>query len=115
MRSMPSRRHFPVVHLVYEPECPNVEGTRTNLLLAFAKAGITPSWSEHRIGDVDAPETVRGYGSPTILVDGRDIAGVAPGEEVCCRIYAEPPKSSNSGTPSVELIARALAESAKRV
>ena len=58
------------VDLVYSPDCPNVPLARANLLLAFARAGVRPRWSEHRIGDPDAPEHTRGYGSPTILIGG---------------------------------------------
>ena len=75
------------VDLVYSPDCPNVSLARTNLLFAFARAGIKPTWSEHRIGDPDAPQRTRGFGSPTILVDGRDVAGEAPSAEVSCRLY----------------------------
>jgi hypothetical protein len=63
------------VDLVYDPDCPNVSLARTNLMRAFSRAGMQPQWSEHRIGDRNAPERVRGYGSPTVLVDGRDVAG----------------------------------------
>ncbi len=75
------------VDLVYSPDCPNVSLARTNLLLAFARAGMKPTWSEHRIGDPEAPPRTRGFGSPTILVDGRDVAGEAPSAEVSCRLY----------------------------
>lgn len=91
------------VDLVYSPDCPNVPLARTNLMLAFARAGVKPHWSEHRIGDPDAPEHTRGYGSPTILVDGRDVAGEAPSAEVSCRLYA-----GAGHAPGAEQIAQAL-------
>jgi mercuric ion transport protein len=75
------------VDLVYSTDCPNVSLARTNLLLAFARAGVKPKWSEHRIGDPEGPEHTRGYGSPTILINGRDVAGVLPSAESCCRVY----------------------------
>ena len=98
---------MPTVDLVYDSDCPNVIKARSNLLRAFTKAGITPTWSEHRIGDPEVPARVRGYGSPTILIGGRDVAGLEPSAEACCRIYA-----GNSGVPTVELIASALSASA---
>src|SRR5690606_17166541 len=84
---------------------------RANLMRAFARAGMIASWSEHRIGDPSAPSHVRGYGSPTILVDGRDVAGLEPMAEACCRIYSGP--NGSSGAPSVEQISEALSRSAK--
>jgi len=80
----------------------DVPAARANLLRALARAGVEPRWSEHRIGDPDLPERVRGFGSPTVLVDGRDVAGIEPSSEVCCRIY------DGARAPSVESIARAL-------
>jgi hypothetical protein len=56
---------------------------------------------------------VRGCGSPTILVDGRDVAGLAPAAEVCCRVYAGP--NGFSGAPGIEQIAEALSRSANNV
>jgi hypothetical protein len=94
------------IDLVYDLDCPNVAAARANLLEAFARTGVPPSWAEHVIGDAAIPERVRGYGSPTLLIDGRDVAGVEPGSSTCCRVYAG--AESNSGAPSVELIARAL-------
>ena len=91
------------VDLVYSPDCPNVPLARANLLLAFARAGVRPRWSEHRIGDPDAPEHTRGYGSPTILIGGRDVAGESPSSEVTCRLY-----SGAARAPTAEQIAQAL-------
>ena len=100
------------VDLVYDADCPNISVARANLVRAFSLAGILPKWSEHRIGDPSAPERTRGYGSPTVLVDGRDVAGIEPSVEVCCRIYSGVPGSAQA--PSVEQIAEAISLSAKR-
>lgn len=94
------------VDLVYAPDCPNVSLARTNLLLAFARAGVRPKWTEHRIGDPEAPAHTRGYGSPTILVDGRDIAGLLAASEDCCRVYEG--TAGRVHAPPAEQIAAAL-------
>lgn len=94
------------VDLVYDADCPNVSLARTNLLLAFARAGAKPKWSEYQVGDPNAPAHTRGYGSPTILVDGRDVAGLPPSGESCCRIY--PGGAGQLHAPSAEQIATAL-------
>lgn len=98
---------MPTVDLVYDPECPNVRLARANLMRAFSAAGVPASWQEHRIGDPDAPLRTRGFGSPTILVDGRDVAQIERGAESCCRLY-----DGGSGAPSVDTIAAALSNAA---
>lgn len=109
---MPSQPGFPQVELVYDDACPNVELARSNLLAAFQLAGVVPKWSEHRIGDPNAPAHARGYGSPTILVDGADVAGSKAGSDDCCRIYTTAEGAGKA--PGVELLAAALAGSATR-
>ncbi len=66
------------VDLIYDADCPNVAAARSQLLAAFARAGRAARWSEWDRGRPDSPGYVRGYGSPTILVDGRDVAGAEP-------------------------------------
>lgn len=90
------------VEVFYEETCPNVVGTRTNLIRAFSSAGLVPRWREYRLGAPDAPPYAQGYGSPTILVNGRDLEAREPDEHPACRLYAE------GGVPRVELIERAL-------
>lgn len=93
------------VDLVYGTDCPNVPLARANLLLGFALAGVKPNWSEQRIGDPEAPAHTRGYGSPTILVDGRDVYGMPPSAEISCRIYDG---LGSAHAPAAEQIAAAL-------
>ena len=98
---------MPIVEFVYDRSCPNAETARAHLLEAFARAKLTPEWSEYLIGDVTIPRHARGYGSPTILVDGRDVSGAAPGSDACCRLY-EMEDGRLSSAPSVSQIAAAL-------
>lgn len=100
------------VDLVYEPGCPGIVVARTNLMRAFSLAGLPPKWSEHRIGDPTAPERTRGYGSPTVLVDGRDVGGLEPAAEACCRLYTGAAGSAQA--PGVEQIAQAMALSSRK-
>lgn len=98
---------MPKVELVYDGECPNVSETRTQLLRAFAEMKLEPDWVEWRSDASDSPAHVRGFGSPTVLVDGIDVAGAGQEAASCCRLY---PREDGSmrGAPSVETIARAL-------
>lgn len=96
------------VELVYEKTCPNIEAAREQLLRAFAEARLTPRWQEWEVSSEDAPQHVHGYGSPTILVDGRDVSGVmSEGDDYCCRVYAHA-ESGNKGVPALADIVHAL-------
>ncbi|MCZ7684627.1 MAG: hypothetical protein M5U28_39980 [Sandaracinaceae bacterium] len=68
---------MPTLELVYDRGCPHVEAARASLERACEQAGLPPRWTEH--SSDDAPPHARGYGSPTILVDGRDVAGAGSG------------------------------------
>lgn len=100
---------MPDVELVYDQDCPNVAQARANLVAAFAQANVAPRWSEHLIGD--APPHARGFGSPTILVDGHDVAGASAGASDCCRIYVTEDRAL-TGAPDVATIADAIAAAA---
>ena len=100
---MVSNAAAPAIDFIYEDDCPNVAAARANLQQALEFAGLPPRWSEHRIGTAGVPERARGFGSPTILVDGRDVGGAEPGAEQCCRLYG-----NGSGVPSVQSIVAAL-------
>jgi mercuric ion transport protein len=96
------------VELIYDTDCPNVELARRALLEAFNLAGLQPSWTEWDRESPESPAYVRGYGSPTILVKGRDVAGVTPGNgESSCRLYRNG-SGSFQGAPSAEQVAEAL-------
>lgn len=93
-----------LVDLVYDVGCPHVDAVRTRLREALGRCGLATQWEEHRIGDADVPARARGYGSPTILVEGRDVTGLAPGADTCCRLYAQ----GDVQAPAVEDIVAAL-------
>lgn len=102
------------IELIYDDDCPNIEQARTHLLRAFSEAGIPAEWVEWDRGDSSSPSYVRSYGSPTILVDGKDVAGDDPSENIsCCRLYVGANGEFN-GAPSVEMIATALGNRRER-
>lgn len=100
------------VELVYDAGCPSVTEARSQLLRAFAYAKLQPRWQEWQSDDTDSPKHVRGHGSPTILVDGKDVAAGAPAAAACCRLYARA-DGTRRGAPSAEVIHTAL-ETAER-
>jgi mercuric ion transport protein len=76
------------VELVYDKDCPNVAATRTNLLRAFAEGGVSAKWTEWEASCPETPARPRGFGSPTVLVEGMDVAGAQPVEGLTsCRLY----------------------------
>lgn len=96
------------IELIYDGDCPNVDHARAALLEGFAAAGLPPSWSEWERSSPDTPTYARGFGSPTILIDGNDVADAAPGDgESSCRLYRDG-DGSFRGAPTVEQIAAAL-------
>jgi len=96
------------VELITDPDCPNVEAAREQLRQAFAAVGEVPAWDEWDRQADDAPEYARSYGSPTVLVNGRDVVGEATEADAnCCRVY-ESENGRFQGVPAVELIVAAL-------
>ena len=99
---------MPNVELIYDADCPNVESAREQLRQAFQDVGRPVEWSEWDRADPHSPAHVRRFGSPTILVDGQDVAGVAPSDGApCCRVYRDD-GGKFRGVPSVKSIAVSL-------
>jgi hypothetical protein len=91
----------PLVELVYFPGCPHVEVARAALRVALERSGLAPVWQEWDQTTQAAPAHVHWLGSPTVLVDGRDVTGPrAPTAGRACRA---------DGIPTSELILAALA------
>ena len=100
------------VELIYDADCPNVAATRSQLIKAFTMTGVSARWKEWERSSPASPDYARSFGSPSILVDGKDIAGVHPSTGTrACRVY-----SGNGGTlqitPPLELICAGLLENA---
>lgn len=109
---MEVKHPMPTVELIYDRDCPNVPQARENLLRALAQAGLAPRWREWDRADAGAPGHVRAYGSPTVLVNGKDVAGSDTADAACCRIYTSG-EGGHQGAPPVALIVTALSGSAK--
>ena len=78
--------------------CPLAEAARKELDAAVSEAGLA-GYEVIDILDPETPEDLRGWGSPTILVNGADVTGNTKGEGVGCRIY-----STESRVPETALI-----------
>lgn len=98
---------MPEIEFIYQPDCPNVGAARAVLKRALTAHGGEPRWREWDSTAADSPAHARTYGSPTILIDGADIAGAEPSDAPACRIYRDAAGRA-SGVPSEELVRSAL-------
>ncbi|NJD20175.1 MAG: hypothetical protein FIA95_12945 [Gemmatimonadetes bacterium] len=101
------------VELVYDAGCPNVGEARLVLTRVLQEAGAPAVWTEWCTDDPACPESRRGLGTPTILVNGEDVApGPHPwaprqgGEGPRCRAYRE--GGRDVGSPPAALVAAAV-------
>lgn len=96
------------VELIYDPDCPNASQARANLMQALSACCREARWIEWDRTTPASPHRVRGYGSPTILVHGKDVIGEPFSEAGSrCRLYREE-GSRLAGAPSVAQISAAL-------
>jgi mercuric ion transport protein len=101
------------VELIFDTDCPNVDEARAQLRRAFEAVHVVARWQEWTRGAVGNPSHVQQCGSPTILIDGQDVAASGVAEGSTCRLYTD-----NDGklrrVPPLERIMRALAAATRR-
>jgi mercuric ion transport protein len=96
------------VQLLYFRGCPHVDGAR-QVLRAALEASALPGVAVEEL-DVEAATTpieLRSWGSPTILVNGSDVAGADAPTGVGCRLYSG---GALAGVPPQPLIESRLRE-----
>ncbi len=77
------------IELLYFEGCPNYKPALAELEAALQALGMDePITLLEREGE-SLPDYARGYGSPTVLVDGKDLFGEKPGDLLCCRFYGD--------------------------
>lgn len=91
------------IQLLHFQGCPNVDAARSALVDALAAEKLDASIEEVDVEAADAPAWSRGWGSPTILIDGKDVAGQERSDSSSCRLYA-------GGAPSVAAIRARIAD-----
>ena len=82
--------------LVFEG-CPLAAAAREALEVALAECGIE-RYDEVDILDPSTPADLKGWGSPTILINGVDASGHPKGDGVGCRVYPGPGGVPESAT-----------------
>lgn len=95
------------VELIYDNDCPNADRARQLLKEAMQSTGRKPDWVEHCRQDPSAPAYAQNYGSPTILIDGQDVAPSERPGGSACRLYRDD-TGRMSGLPPREDFVRAL-------
>jgi mercuric ion transport protein len=93
------------IQLLSFPECPNVDAARAAIHRALRDARLDLPIEEIDVSRDDAPAWAKRWGSPTVLVDGVDVAGelATDAETSCCRLYKD-------GAPTVAQIRARLGE-----
>lgn len=96
------------VELIYDADCPNATQARALLIKAFSRTGVSARWLEWDRASPASPGYVQAYGSPTILVDGKDVAetGAVSGSGAC-RVYSDS-AGRLSGIPPLDTVSSAL-------
>lgn len=78
------------IDLIHDVDCPNAGQARINLRRALEMARLPARWREWIRTAPTTPHDLLRFGSPTILVDGKDVAGVEPLDGAdACRIYQD--------------------------
>ena len=101
------------IELVYDPGCPNVDSARDVLASACRETGIPAVWTEWSSDDPECPAHVLGLGSPSVLVNGEDVAPGPhpwtprdPGQGPRCRVYRD--GDALVGAPPMQRVAVAI-------
>jgi hypothetical protein len=95
------------IDFIYDRDCPNTDDARAALRAALRLAGLPERWREWDRAAAGTPDRLRRYGSPTILVNERDVAGVRPATAPSCRVYTDVAGRAR-GVPPIDAIRRAL-------
>jgi len=87
------------IELVFFEGCPHADEARLRLRRVLVQSGLEAEWREWDTGKGGTPVAYRGFGSPTILIDGRAVSGAVAGSGMGCAV---------GGAPSEEAIHEAL-------
>jgi hypothetical protein len=87
------------IDLVYFEGCPHVAPARQRIEDALRSLALPARWSEWDTGDASTPPSLRGYSSPTVLVNGIDVEHKATTSGAGCAV---------GGGPSVDELRAAL-------
>ena len=93
---------MPQIELVYFEGCALLSEAREELRAALLAADLTAEWTEWDLTSEGTPDRILGYASPTVLVNGVDVADGNREAGLRCAV---------AGAPTAEVILRALSRS----
>lgn len=98
------------VEVLYVSDCPSHPGAVRLVKDVLAAEGVVANIREVLVRDERMAGELKFVGSPTIRINGRDVAGESQTEKsfaLCCRLYSG---SKQIGLPPAELVHRAVVE-----
>ena len=98
------------IEVFYVPDCPHHPSAVKLLRDVLLAEGVRSEINEVAVLDAKAAEKHRFRGSPTIRINGRDIAGESHAPvpfALACRMY---PGAKEAGVPPLEMMQRAVRE-----
>lgn len=95
------------IQFITFPGCPNASAARKALERALTAAGILDRIEDVNTFAADTPENLRGWGSPTVLLNGEDVGGQAVPSGPSCRLYTGD-RGKVLAAPSEALLSAAL-------
>ena len=98
------------IEVLYVRDCPHHPTALRQLRDVLLTEGIAADICQVAVKDARAAEEMRFRGSPTIRINGRDIAEDSHDLEsfgLACRVY---PGAKSAGVPPVEMMYRAVRE-----
>jgi Domain of unknown function (DUF2703) len=101
------------VEVLYVADCPSHAGAVQMVKDILTAQGILHEVREVLVPDEQTARDLRFRGSPTIRINGRDIAGESQQDEtfcLSCRLY---PGSHHVGLPPTDLVRRAIITASK--
>lgn len=87
------------IDFLYFEGCPHADPARQRLRDALATTGAAASWNEWDTAAASTPESMRGYPSPTILINGVSVERQSKTSGASCAV---------GGGPSVPVLLAAL-------
>lgn len=98
------------VEVLYVPNCPHHPTAVKQLKAVLAAAGIVIEIHQVPVTDARTAQELEFPGSPTVRINGRDIAGESKEPEyfaLACRIYEG---AKEAGLPPIEMMQNAVRE-----
>ena len=98
------------VEVLYVPECPSHPAAVKLVREVLAAEGVATEIHEVLVSDERMAGELKFLGSPSIRINGRDVAGesqTAKNFALSCRLY---PGSKQIGLPPAEMVHRAVLE-----